>query len=92
MLEAAARRLARGVARHGSPHDANGESRVPIYTEQFAVDPHATYAQMRDQFGTLAPVWLAPGIPATLVIGYRTALEILHDPEHFPADPRYLGT
>lgn len=88
MLEAPARRLARGVARYGSPHDANGESRVPMYAEQFAADPHAAYAQMRDQFGTLAPVWLAPGIPATLVIGYRTALEILHDPEHFPADPR----
>ncbi|MFD0364765.1 cytochrome P450 [Nocardia sp. GCM10030253] len=32
-----------------------------------------------------APV---PGIPATLVIGYHTALRILNDPDHFPADPR----
>ncbi|WP_306307267.1 cytochrome P450 [Nocardia higoensis] len=43
---------------------------------------------MRERFGSLVPVELAPGIPATLVIGYRTALKILHDPEHFPADPR----
>ncbi|WP_307610030.1 cytochrome P450 [Nocardia shimofusensis] len=42
---------------------------------------------MRDRFGSLVPVWLAPGVPATLVIGYWTALGILNDPEHFPADP-----
>ncbi|MGN2641023.1 cytochrome P450 [Nocardia takedensis] len=43
---------------------------------------------MRARFGSLVPVELAPGVPATLVIGYWTALRILHDPEHFPADPR----
>jgi cytochrome P450 len=43
---------------------------------------------MRQRFGSLAPVELAPGVPATLVIGYHTALRILHDPDHFPADPR----
>ncbi len=42
---------------------------------------------MRERFGSLAPVWLAPGVPATLVVGYWTALRILNDPEHFPADP-----
>nr|WP_280502578.1 cytochrome P450 [Nocardia farcinica] len=62
--------------------------RVAIYTEEFAADPHAAYADMRERFGSLVPVWLAPGVPATLVIGYWTALKILHDPEHFPADPR----
>ncbi|WP_438944073.1 cytochrome P450 [Nocardia blacklockiae] len=36
----------------------------------------------------MAPVELAPGVPATLVVGYTTALRILNDPEHFPADPR----
>jgi len=43
---------------------------------------------MRERFGSLVPIELAPDVPATLVIGYRTALRILHDPEHFPADPR----
>ncbi|WP_438944191.1 cytochrome P450 [Nocardia gipuzkoensis] len=43
---------------------------------------------MRRQHGSLAPVELAPGVPATLVVGYDTALRILNDPEHFPADPR----
>jgi len=42
---------------------------------------------MRERFGSLVPVWLAPGVPATLVVGYWTALKILNDPEHFPADP-----
>ncbi|WP_324188071.1 cytochrome P450 [Nocardia higoensis] len=46
------------------------------------------YAQMRQRFGSLVPIWLAPDVPATLVIGYWTALKILNDPEHFPADPR----
>lgn len=42
---------------------------------------------MRKQFGPVVPVWLAPEVPATLVIGYREALAVLHDPERFPADP-----
>src|SRR5690606_9545317 len=73
---------------HGTPLDIPDRLRVPIYTEEFAADPHAAYAEMRERFGSLVPVWLAPGVPATLVIGYWTALKILHDPEHFPADPR----
>ncbi|NKY35506.1 cytochrome P450 [Nocardia speluncae] len=43
---------------------------------------------MRRRYGSLAPVELAPGVPATLVIGYSTALRVLNDPERFPADPR----
>jgi cytochrome P450 len=43
---------------------------------------------MRAEFGPLAPVELAPGVPATLVIGYPQALRILNDPHRFPADPR----
>ncbi len=74
-------------AGRGSPPDADNESRVPLYTEQFASNPHAAYARMRARFGSLVPVWLAPGVPATLVIGYWTALKILNDPDHFPADP-----
>lgn len=43
---------------------------------------------MRDQHGSVVPLELAPGVPATLIIGYREALQILSDPLHFPADPR----
>ncbi|WP_067690107.1 cytochrome P450 [Nocardia jejuensis] len=62
--------------------------RVPMYTPEFAADPHRAYREMREKFGSLAPVDLAPGVPATLVIGYRTAVRIFNDPDRFPADPR----
>ncbi|WP_051177846.1 cytochrome P450 [Nocardia concava] len=64
------------------------ESRVPLYTPEFAADPHRVYRELRAKYGALAPVDLAPGVPATLVLGYRTAVRILNDPERFPADPR----
>ncbi|MFI6310268.1 cytochrome P450 [Nocardia fusca] len=47
---------------------------------------------MRERFGLLVPVELAPGVPATLVIGYRTALAILNDLDRFPTDPRKWET
>ncbi|MFG1792668.1 cytochrome P450 [Nocardia sp. NPDC049149] len=62
--------------------------RIPIYTEEFAADPHGAYRSMRNRYGTMVPVEIWPGVPATLVIGYRTAVRILNDPEHMSADPR----
>lgn len=59
-----------------------------MYTAEFAADPHRAYGQMRETYGPMVPVLLTPEIPATLVIGYHTALRIMQDPEHFPADPR----
>jgi cytochrome P450 len=72
---------------HGEPTGAVGP-RYSIYSEEFANDPHRAYAAMRDRHGALVPIELAPGVPATLVIGYAAALRILNDPERFPADPR----
>ncbi|MBH0779331.1 cytochrome P450 [Nocardia bovistercoris] len=72
---------------HGSPI-LSDEPRVPLHSAEFAADPHAFYRMMRDRYGSLAPVELAPDVPATLVISYRTAVRVLNDPEHFPADPR----
>lgn len=63
-------------------------TRVALHSEQFAADPHRVYREMRHEHGDLAPVELAPDVPATLVIGYGVALRILHDPQRFPADPR----
>jgi cytochrome P450 len=74
-------------APHGSPIDTDGP-RIPLYSAEFAADPHAAYREMRTRYGSLAPVELAPDIPATLVIGYHAAVRIVNDPEHFPADPR----
>ncbi|MFC9897132.1 cytochrome P450 [Nocardia sp. NPDC127579] len=61
---------------------------IPLYTEEFAADPHKVYGEMRLRHKTLAPVELSPGVPATLVIGYQTAVRIGNDEPHFPADPR----
>lgn len=72
---------------HGSPLAFDGP-KVPLYSSEFAADPHRVYREMQRQYGSLAPVELAPGVPATLVVGYDTAVRILNDPEHFPADPR----
>ncbi|MGW4769944.1 cytochrome P450 [Nocardia sp. NPDC004278] len=72
---------------HGSPIATDGE-RAPLYTPEFAADPHRAYREMRRKYGSLVPVDLAPGIPATLVVGYRAAVRILHDPGRFPRDPR----
>ncbi|MEV6063232.1 cytochrome P450 [Nocardia asteroides] len=71
-----------------SPDSRDGQERVPLYSEQFAADPQSAYRDMRHRYGSLVPVDLVPGVPATLVIGYRTAVQILNDPDHFPADPR----
>ncbi len=69
------------------PMDTDGP-RISLYAAEFAADPHRAYREMRERYGALVPVELAPGVPATLVIGYRTAVRILNDPDHFPADPR----
>ncbi|MEV6390112.1 cytochrome P450 [Nocardia xishanensis] len=74
-------------AQRGSPMGAD-DDRVLLYSPEFAADPHRAYRDMRARYGSLAPVELAPGVPATLVLSYRTAVRILHDPQHFPADPR----
>lgn len=66
--------------------------RISLYEPDFAQDPHASYRRMREQFGPLVPVDLAPGVPATLVVGYEAARHILGDPQRFPADPRRWQT
>jgi cytochrome P450 len=42
---------------------------------------------MRKEYGPLVPVEIWPGVPATLVVKYSTAVRILNDHDHFPADP-----
>ncbi|MGW4731718.1 cytochrome P450 [Streptomyces shenzhenensis] len=73
---------------HAGHHAPTQQMRFAMYAPEFAADPYRVYAQMREQHGTLALVYLDPDVPATLVIGYHTAVRILHDPVRFPADPR----
>jgi cytochrome P450 len=66
--------------------------RFSLFSEEFAGDPHRSYAAMRSRYGSLVPIDLAPDVPATLVIGYEAAVRILNDPDRFPADPRTWQT
>lgn len=70
----------------GCPAHGSGEP-VPMYTPEFAADPHAYYAYMRHH-GPTAPVELAPGVEATLVTDYATALDLLQNPADFRKDSR----
>ncbi|MBC6457373.1 cytochrome P450 [Actinomadura sp. HBU206391] len=58
-----------------------------MHGPEFAADPGRVYAHLRG-WGPVAPVELAPGVPATLVVGYDTALEVLRDPATFAKDAR----
>jgi cytochrome P450 len=60
---------------------------VPLYTPEFAADPESYYAYLR-HYGPTAPVELAPGVEATLVTDYQTALRLLQDSGSFRKDAR----
>ncbi|XVQ14456.1 cytochrome P450 [Spirillospora sp. CA-255316] len=66
----------------GCPH-----GHVPLYGNDFAADPRQVYDENRPR-GTALPVELAPGVEATLILGYDAALEVLRDPGSFPKDGR----
>ncbi len=65
----------------------NSGGRVPLHGPGFAADPQAYYAYMR-HYGPTAPVELAPGVEATLVTDYSTALQLLQDSSSFRKDAR----
>ncbi|WP_133913808.1 cytochrome P450 [Streptomyces sp. NBC_00582] len=65
----------------------NSGGRVPLYGSEFAADPQAYYTYMR-HYGPTAPVELAPGVEATLVTDYATALQLLQDSGSFRKDAR----
>jgi cytochrome P450 len=73
----------RGAAGHDSHNLA-----TPLYGPAFTADPYAVYELLRVRFGPFAPVQVTPGEPATLVLGYREALQISGDPARFPPNPR----
>lgn len=58
-----------------------------LYGPDFAADPGVVYDQLRRQ-GPVAPVELSPGVPATLVVDYRTAREVLNNPSLYRKDSR----
>lgn len=69
----------------GCPAHNNG--RLPLYGPEFAANPAGTYEQLR-KHGPIAPVELAPGVPASLIVSYSAVLEVVRNPNTFPRDPR----
>ncbi|MFE2585919.1 cytochrome P450 [Streptomyces sp. NPDC059378] len=65
----------------------NSGGRVPLHGTEFAADPQAYYDYLR-HYGPTAPVELAPGVEATLVTDYATALQLLQDSGSFRKDAR----
>jgi cytochrome P450 len=49
-------------------------------------DPAAAYQRLREDWGQVAPVFLVPGIPGWLVMGYREIRAMLRDELHFSRD------
>ncbi|UED85150.1 cytochrome P450 [Streptomyces profundus] len=60
---------------------------LALYGPDFAADPAGHYRRLRAH-GPLAPVELAPGVEALLVIDYQAALDLLRDADSFSKDPR----
>ncbi|MEV0407836.1 cytochrome P450 [Actinoallomurus sp. NPDC050550] len=75
-----------GSSTSGPECPAHG-GRAPLYGPEFAARPARMYEALR-RYGPVAPVELAPGVPASLVISYEAALEVLRDPGTFPKDAR----
>ncbi|SFS85316.1 cytochrome P450 [Saccharopolyspora flava] len=63
------------------------DDRTRLHAPEFAADPQSAYRRLREA-GPTAPVEIAPDVPATLVLGYAEALQVLRDPANFPKDPR----
>lgn len=59
----------------------------PLYTPEFTADPWPIYQKLREH-GPIAPVELAPGVRAWLVLDYATALKVLRSPETYSKDSR----
>lgn len=74
-------------AHGGGAAPSGGSTRVPLYGPEFAADPDSVYARLRE-YGPAAPVELAPGVTATLVTSYSTALKVLRGTQTFVKDAR----
>ncbi|MFB7665581.1 cytochrome P450 [Kitasatospora sp. NPDC056138] len=67
----------------GCPAHANA---APLYGPRFQTDPGQLYRELREAHGPVAPVELAGGVPAWLVIGYRELQLVTSQPKVFGRD------
>ncbi|GAA0657924.1 cytochrome P450 [Kitasatospora atroaurantiaca] len=59
---------------------------APLYGPRFQTDPGQLYQELRETHGPVAPVELAGGVPAWLVIGYRELQLMTSQPKVFGRD------
>ncbi|MFI6447457.1 cytochrome P450 [Kitasatospora sp. NPDC050543] len=59
---------------------------TPLYGPRFQTDPAQLYRELRAAHGPVAPVELAGGVPAWLVIGYRELQQVTGQPQLFGRD------
>lgn len=63
------------------------EAAVPLYGQTEATVPE-TMEELRHRFGDLAPVEVAPGVLAWVLLSYELNRTVLQDARVFPRDPR----
>ncbi|GAA3029024.1 cytochrome P450 [Kitasatospora albolonga] len=59
---------------------------APLYGPRFQTDPRGVYQELREKHGPVAPVELAGGVPAWLVIGYRELQLMTSQPKVYGRD------
>ena len=69
------------------PVTAAREAAVPLYGQTDVPVPQLL-EQLRERFGTIAPVEVAPGVLAWVLLSYELNRSVLQDPYNFPRDPR----
>ncbi|MGW4893838.1 cytochrome P450 [Kitasatospora sp. NPDC004240] len=73
----------------GTTLPADGGTRpTQLYGPLFAADPRLVYERLRKRHGAVAPVEIAPGVEALLVVDYQAALDLLKDTDTFSKDSR----
>lgn len=60
-----------------------GERQTSLYGPEFASDPQRVYDAFRAH-GLAAPIELAPGVEATLIVQHEAALRVLQNPPTSP--------
>ncbi len=64
-------------------------SLTPLSATTSCPDPQRAYQRLRAQWGSVAPVELAPGVTGWLVMGYQEVLTVSRQERLFSCDPRH---
>ncbi|AZK94411.1 cytochrome P450 [Streptomyces tsukubensis] len=78
---------------HAYPASRTPGGRCPVAPSLYGPEPDgnalpAFYEELRREYGPVAPVTVAPGVPAWLVIGHREVLHLTREEGDFSHDPR----